>query len=200
MWRTIGSAALMVTLSAGAASAQGMVQVVGGVTNQADQHPVLGAALAARGGALEIDVEGGRMFNIVPRETFDRARQVSVGNAEAKLPAWYGMTSLKVMVPAGPVTPFVTGGLGLARLEPQVEVTSGSTTATVVFGDNGDSNRNKFLLGGGGGVRLGTGRTTLDLGFKYIRIFENYRTDTNFENDDVRVNVRMFYAALGVRF
>ena len=53
----------------------------------------------------------------------------------------------------------------------------------------------------GGGLRLGFGpHLTVDAGYRYSRIYSNYRVDTNLRNDRILTNVGTFYGAFGVRF
>lgn len=201
MWqamKTLSVALIGLAVCAGSAQAQGVVQAIGGITNQAEQHPVFAIGVGGKAGVLEVDGEFGKFLNIVPKRSFDLARQLSGGTIEARLPAWYGMGSLRLIGAMGPVQPYLNGGLGLARLQPELSATNGSTTTVLVFGS--DQDENKFLMGGGGGLRFDAGRMAVDAGYKYIRIFEKYRSDTDFNNDDVLVNVHMFYVALGIKF
>lgn len=178
--------------------AQGLIQGIVGVTKTASQNPVFAGAIGGKAGIFEIDGEFGRMQNIVPKSLADTTLSVSGGEAKAELPAWYGMGNLRLIAPTGPVQPFVTAGAGFARLHPRFTVNDPDVSVQSIFGENGDTT--KFLAGVGGGLRVTAGRVLIDGGYRFIRVFQKYRSDANFNNDDVLVNVHMFYLALGVKF
>lgn len=179
------------------AHAQGLIQAMGGITTTADENPFFAGVLGGKVGPIEIDGEFGRLTNIVPKRIADASLSLSGGEAKAELPAWYGMGSVRLIAPAGPVQPFVRVGAGAARLHPQFTATDPDVDAEIVFGE-GDTT--KFLLGAGGGLRVEAGRVLIDGGYRYMRVFQKYRSDSDFNNDDVLVNVHTVYVALGVRF
>jgi hypothetical protein len=179
------------------ADAQGLIQGMGGVTKTADQNPFFAGLIGGKVGPIEIDGEFGRLTNIVPKRIGDAAASVGGGEVKAELPAWYGMGSIRLIAPAGPVQPFVRVGAGAARLHPQFSASDPDLDTEVIFGD-GDTT--KFLLGAGGGIRVEVSKVLIEGGYRYMRVFQKYRSDSDFNNDDVLVNVHMIYAGLGVRF
>ncbi len=200
-WKRIGvtMAAAGLMCLARPAGAQMLIQGIGGVTSTADTHPVFAAAIGGKAGIVELDGEFGKMQNIVPKTIADTSFRVSGNEAKAELPAWYGMGSLRFIASNGVVKPFVSGGAGFARLHPQFSVSDTDLTVPVIFGENGDTT--KFLLGGGGGIRVSAGpKVFAEGGYRFIRVFQKYRSDLNLNNDDVLVSVHMFYVSLGVKF
>ena len=91
----------------------------------------------------------------------------------------------------------MSAGAGIARLTPSVTVNTAGKVLTV-FGD--DDPANKFLIGLGGGLRVTLGRAFIDGGYRYIRVFQHYQSDTNFNNDEVLVRVHDVHVGLGIRF
>lgn len=179
------------------ASAQMTIIGFGGVTDAAATHPFGAGALAGRTGPIEISAEVGRFSNILPKGLAATASELSGGLVKAELPAWYGMGTLRLIASSGPVAPYVSAGAGVAHLTPRVTVgTAGSVQA--VFGD--DDSSDKFMIGLGGGLRIGLGRAFIDGGYRYVRVFQEYRSDTNFNNDDVLVKVHVFQLGVGIRF
>jgi opacity protein-like surface antigen len=191
---------LAFTTAAQAQNGSGVVlQGIGGVTKAAETKPFAGASIGGKVGVLELDAEAGKLFDILPKGVLDRANQLSP-NIKAELPAWYGLGQLRFIAKNGGVKPFVNVGAGAARLKPQLDATSGSNTVTTVFGSGNDTERTRFLVAAGGGLRFDSGRAVLDGGYRFMRIFQNYESDTNFDNDDILVSFHTFYVALGIRF
>lgn len=199
-WKAIAVTAVAVGMLGVArpVSAQGLIQAVGGATKTASQNPFFAGSIGGKAGIVEIDGEFGKMMNIVPKGLVDTTLTLSGGEVKAELPAWYGMGQMRFIASGSPVQPFLTVGAGLARLHPQFTATDPDVNVRLVFGEDGDTT--KFLLGAGGGLRVEAGKLLIDGGYRYMRVFQKYRSDTNFNNDDVLVNVHMFYAALGFRF
>ena len=188
----------LVGATAGPALAQNSVQLIGGLSNADHSAAVFAAALAARRGPIEIGAEGGRLVDILPSGIAAASRVISGGTVTASLPAWYGLATLRVLVPIGPIEPFVSTGAGFAHLEPQVTYVSPTINATIVFGDG--RQQTKFLGTLGAGVRVAVGPASLEGGYRYFRVFQHYRPDTNFSNDEVLVTAHVIYAAIGIRF
>ncbi len=199
-WKRIAVCAAAVALMSVArpVQAQSVIQAVAGVTKTAAQHPVFAGTIGRQMGIFEIDGEFGKMQNIVPKTIADTSFRVSGNESTAELPAWYGMGLVRLIAPSGLVRPFAAAGLGLARLHPQFSAPDSDLNVPLIFGENGDTT--KFLLGAGAGLRVSSGRLALDGGYRFVRVFQTYRSDRNLNNDDVLVNVHMFYVALGVKF
>jgi hypothetical protein len=200
LWKSMAVTAVAVGLLGVArpVQAQGVIQAVGGVTKTAEQNPVFAGMIGGKAGIIEIDGEFGKMMNIVPKRLLDTTLTLSGGEVKAELPAWYGLGQVRFIASGSPVQPFVTAGAGVARLHPQFTATDPDVNLRVVFGEDGDTT--KFLVGAGGGLRVEAGKVAIDGGYRYMRVFQKYRSDTDFNNDDVLVNVHMFYVSAGFRF
>ena len=179
--------------------AQTTTQVVVGDSNADRSAPVIALGLASQHGPFEFGIEGGRLFDIVPAGVGNASRLLSGGAASARLPAWYGMALGRVLVPIGPLQPFVAGGTGGARLAPSVHSFNSAASLPVIFGGD-ESARVRFMTTMGAGVRIGTGPLRIEGGYRWLRVFQHYRPDTNFSNDDVLVSARVVYGALVIRF
>jgi opacity protein-like surface antigen len=178
--------------------AQILVQGIGGITKTASQNPVFAGAIGGKAGAVELNAEVGRFTNIIPKTIFDNTKTATGGAVEAQLPAWYGMGNLKLIAKSGAVQPFVQVGAGAARLHPQFSANDPAVSVLSQFDTSGDST--KFLAGAGAGVRFKAQTLLIDGGYRFVRVFQTYRSDTNLGNDDVLVNVHMFYVSLGFHF
>jgi len=126
---------------------------------------------------------------------------------EAKIPAWYTLGGAKFqMLNHTPITPFVMGGIGWARLNPSVHFLydSGTTLSgnDAVAGDdltpdiesNGlftaPTPSNAFMFRTGGGVQVPLGKHLLSsVGYTYSRI-----------SADTPINAQDVTFGLGVRF
>jgi hypothetical protein len=200
--RLLTRAALLLLLTAVPAAAQVHVQLLGGVTNAADRNPFIGGALGARLGAIEIGVEGGRMFDIVPKGIITRLNELQIERglpvqALARVPVTFALGTLRVISPSGPIRPFLLGGYGIARLEPGLDIVIGGISIGDVFGLTSVS-RTDPMAAAGAGVRIDLGKGHLDIGYRYLRVFSDFLPDQAFGT--VNVNVHTLYGALGVRF
>ena len=192
----------LLAVTAVPANAQIIGQAVGGMTSAADQQIFLGGSLGARAGAIEFDVEVGRMRDILPKnlfEAFNRAQDeldLPV-RAIARLTNTYVSGNVRLISPAGPVRPFIGGGAGLAHLVQKFEVTVGDFNLGDLFGTASDSSNN-LMLNGGGGLSFDVGeRATFDLGYRYVYIPTDF-SGLNLDGVDVKAHV--FYVAFGSRF
>jgi hypothetical protein len=178
--------------------AQVLVQGIGGITKTASQNPVFAGAIGGKAGPVELNVEVGKFTNIIPKTIFDNTKAATAGAVEAELPAWYGMGNLKLIAKSGAVQPFVQVGAGAARLHPQFTTNDPRVTLLAQFGDDGDAT--KFMAGAGGGLRIAVNKAIVEGGYRFVRVFHNFETDTNLGNDEVLVNVHMFYVSVGFHF
>jgi hypothetical protein len=175
--------------------AQVLVQGIGGITKTASQNPVWAGAIGGKAGPVEISAEGGKFMNIIPKTIFDSTKAATGGAVEAELPAWYGMGNLKLIAKSGVVQPFVQAGAGAARLHPQFTTNDPRVTLITQFGDEGDTT--KFMAGAGGGLRIVANKAILEGGYRFVRVFHNFESNTDLDDDEVLVNVHMFYVSLG---
>ena len=114
---------------------------------------------------------------------------------EALVPTWYGLGGVRFRGPsAGRVSSYLEGGLGGARLDPQVRLTingerlDNEAAAIVGLGDN--RQQLEFIAGGGAGVALQVWRRIrVEGGYRYMRIFS-----------DDKININRAHAALGWTF
>jgi hypothetical protein len=81
VFRTVAFACLAVLVTVVPANAQVSLRVLGGMTRTAGESPFVGGSLAGRVGWVEIDVEGGRMFDILPEGLLDRLNELSASRA-----------------------------------------------------------------------------------------------------------------------
>ncbi|HEY7185962.1 MAG TPA: outer membrane beta-barrel protein [Vicinamibacterales bacterium] len=107
------------------------------------------------------------------------------------IPAWYGSTGLRASIPLhGPVEPYVLGGFGFARLNPQAQfifsngpMPDGSTPSegadvtsslesSGVFTQPTASTSSMFTTGAGAQVLFGP-HWTVDAGYRFYRIGAN---------------------------
>jgi opacity protein-like surface antigen len=111
---------------------------------------------------------------------------IVTGNA--RVPAWYGLGGLRYDIPSrGRVLPYVSGGIGFARLTPSAQFVYSSGTlpdgSTPVSGDDVTSQlitagdfttpaaTNAFMFSLGGGVSVPVARQWfVDAGYRFARI------------------------------
>jgi hypothetical protein len=199
---------VLVPLAAGVAQAQVTARVLGGVTSAAETNPFLGGAIAGRIGWIEIDVEGGRMFDILPSGVLDRLNELQRDQglpveAIAKLPANYVLGQVRVVARSGPVQPFVGGGIGFARLEPRFDVTVAGISLGDVFGLTSVDPVTKPMAAVSGGLRVALGDAAhIDLGYRYLRIFSDFGLESGLGGigSSGRTNINSVYGAVGIKF
>ncbi|HKE86343.1 MAG TPA: outer membrane beta-barrel protein [Vicinamibacterales bacterium] len=130
----------------------------------------------------------------------------------ATVPAWYGSGGLRFSVPVrGPVSPYVLGGIGFARLSPTAQFTfnsgilpDGSTptpgadvTSAIesngLFANPAASTQLLWTTGGGALIAMGP-HMALDAGYRYSRI----NADTTLNTSAFNANGLTF--GVGYRF
>lgn len=199
---------LAVLAVASSAAAQVHLQLNGGATRAARTDSFVSGELGARLKFVEIDVEAGRMNDVLPDgiiaelDRLQRARGLAV-QLRPSLPASYVLGSIKLISPAGGVKPFVSAGYGMARVEPRVDVNVPSLPIADVFGIAVAKKENDPMVTFGAGLRITAApdeRVHVDIGYRYVRIFSDFRFDTDLENDRVLTNAHTVYAGVGVRF
>jgi hypothetical protein len=204
--RYLGRAVLVLSAIAvsAPAQAQGIGQAVGGMTSAADQQIFLGGSLGGRARFVQVDVEVGRMRDILPKGLFDAFNEWQEDQdfpvrAVARLTNTYVAGNLRFISPRGPVRPFVGGGAGLAHLEPKFEISVLDIDLGDIFGATSTDPVNKLMLQGFGGLSFDIGEVALfDVGYRYLVI------DTDFIpvslTTGFSVKAHVFYAAFGARF
>jgi hypothetical protein len=203
---SFAAAFVAVLLAAAPVSAQVQMQILGGVTRAAATSPFVGGALTARAGWFEIGGEAGRLVDVLPKGLLDKLNELQRQHglpvrAIASLPATYVMGTVKLISPVGPARPFVAAGFGIARAQPRFDVTVAGISLGDVFGLTSAQPENDKMLALGGGIRLDVGqRASVEAGYRYLRIYSDFRFDPTSRNDKVLTNAHAFYGALGIRF
>jgi hypothetical protein len=198
----VSLAALLVAVPA---RAQVQLQGLAGMTDAAERAPFYGAALGIKVSFIEIDIEGGRMNNVLPTGVLDALQQLEQQNnlpvqAVARMPATYGLGQIRVIGPHGFIKPFVGGGLGVAHLEPQIDVSVQGIGLGDVFGLTSFQPQNKTMGLVSAGLRFDFGAANIEAGYRYIVIFSQFDPSTNTGNDKVLTHVNTIYGAVAVRF
>src|SRR5262249_10352443 len=153
-------------------------------------------SLGGKIGWFEINAEVGKMRDILPKSVHDQVIVAAGPNVTARVPAWYEFLNFRLAPTSGGVRPFVTVGGGGVQLRPQLSPSATGVTATL-FPTN---SRTKAALTAGAGIEVGLSRVAVvDLGYRYLRVYSDYKLDTNFSNDSVLTNVNCLYASLGFR-
>lgn len=202
--RAVVMTVCLLALVPGVVRAQAHLQVLGGVTDAAEQHPFFGAAVGLRAGAIEFGIEGGRFSDILATGVLDalnelqRERGLPVQGI-ASVPATYALASLRVIPGVGPVRPFVVGGVGVARMTPRIDIVVDGISFGDVFGLTSLDARTEPMAAVGAGLRIDGGRVHVEGGYRYLVIFSDFRT-LNFSSNSVLTRVNNIYGAVGVRF
>jgi opacity protein-like surface antigen len=102
---------------------------------------------------------------------------------DAKTPATYGTATARVTSRSfGRITPFASGGGGIAHLTPDVSAVASGVDVTSQFEEaiGSAAPATKPLLVAGGGVSFATSRrSAIDVEYRYDRIFTDTAINTN---------------------
>lgn len=150
---------------------------------------------------FELFGEIGWMRNVIGPELADQLKvaeaKIRADNArqfgtefpvefDARVPAWYGFGGVRLnRVPrAGPFSAFLEGGVGAARLRPEVHLTvngdSLDAEVAALTGIDGATQQVGTLAGGGGGLALKAWkRIRIEGGYRYMRLFGDAKTNIN---------------------
>lgn len=185
------------------AAAQAHGQLVVGATSAAELEPFAAGQIGMRADFFEFDVEGGKMRSIVPKGVPDALNQLQrdrgiSAQAEAAVPAWYGLAQVRLVGPRGRVHPFVSGGFGFARVQPGFKVTVIGVSVADLFGAASAEPKVKPMTTIGGGLRFDVGGSgVLDLGYRYVRIHTDYAV---YKGASGKTTANTFFAAYGIQF
>jgi len=199
-------AASFTFVAAAPARAQLYGQVLGGVTHAAQTEPFFAGAIGARITFVDVNVEVGRMMNILPKGLLDQLNELQREKglpvqAIAELPATYVLGNIRIISPSGPVRPYVGGGIGVARIEPRFNVTVAGISLGDVFGVTSIGRDTRTMLAGGGGLRIDLGpKASLDLGYRYMRVLTDYVKIGDINADNVLTRVHSGYVGVGIKF
>lgn len=202
--RSFTAAVLVMLLLPAFAHAQAHLQLIGGTTRAADTNPFFGAAIGVRVGAIEFDLEGGRFTDILAKGVLDalndlqRQKGLPVQGI-ASVPATYALASVRIIPGAGPVRPFVSGGFGVARMTPRIDVVVEGISLGDVFGLTSLGAQTKPMASAGAGLRLDFGKMHVEGGYRYLAVFSDFKT-LNFTASSVTTHVHNVYGAVGVSF
>ena len=119
----------------------------------------------------------------------DNARQFGTEfpvEFDARVPAWYGFGGVRFspLPSAGKVSAFLEGGIGTARLRPEVHLTVNGeyldTEAAALTGIDDDTQQLGIAGGGGGGVAVQLWkRLRIEGGYRYMRLFGDAKANIN---------------------
>lgn len=187
------------------ALAQVQVQGLGGMTDAAARAPFYAGALGFKLSFIELDFEGGHFNDVLPSGVSDAIQQLEQQHnlpvqAIAKVPANYGLVQLRLIGPHGPLEPFIGGGLGLARLEPQIDVSVAGINLGDIFGLTATQPQTKTMGDVTAGLRVDFGAANIEAGYRFLVIFSSFQPSTNTANDKVLTHVSTIYGAVAIRF
>jgi opacity protein-like surface antigen len=194
----IAACALPSVVSAQSANTE--VQGFGGLTFGSSTFGSTSASTF--GGRVAVDLmpnmqvigEGGRMSDI-KSPLFELLDFTPVG---VRLSAWYGEAGVRFITSHSAVRPYFETTAGIARLTPAINGINGRTDAIVDAG-LAFLNRTEPMLGAGGGLLVQGGPVTLDLGYRYNKIFAG-GTVASVLNAGSEYNVNQVRVGVGVRF
>jgi opacity protein-like surface antigen len=189
--------------------AKWQVQAIGGLTFGSSTSELFGGGAGiALSRSLLVTVEAGAVGDVTSdgmREHIEdvaaRTQQMLSGVTgrrfdvvgEASMPAFYGIAGLRFTAPrVSRSRPFVSGHTGFATVDPEVRLLINGDDRSSSFLPAADipSSRTRLLLGGGAGLTIRmTNAMSVDVGYRYSRIFV-----------DDGVNLNRVYAALGFGF
>lgn len=181
-----------------AQSERGYVRGIGGFTTTADvtSGDVLGEAGARVAPHVSIFGDVGQFHNLQPSEvqpavdTTVATLSSSIGLnvlGTGRVPAWYSLGGVRIEGSGKRVTPYVLGGVGVARLTPKAQFTYSSgtlpdgstpaagddvTTALLTAGDfTSPTPTTAAMFTVGGGVDVPVARHwAIDAGYRYSRV------------------------------
>ena len=210
--RTLVTILAVVLLTTADAAAQGpdrgYVQGMGGVASGSATDQFFGGAAALRAlGPADAFVEIGRLRNGIwsalddelsaAGETIRSEIERVFGSAadvrfEARVPVTYGVAGARFRGPAlGALRPYLEGGIGLARLRPEV----GLTVDGEALDDEAarlltlDQERTELMSAAGAGVALTVlGRVRVEAGYRFSRVHGEFAFNSS------RVHVGLGYA------
>lgn len=187
------------------ASAQVQLQGLAGMTDAAARAPFFGGALGFKLSFIELDIEGGRFHDVLPKGVLDAVNVLQQQHglpvqAIARVPATYALGQIRLIRPGGVLQPFVGAGIGVAHLEPQIDVSVEGISLGDVFGLTSFGSQNKTMAEGSAGLRLDFHAVNVEGGYRYIVIFSHFDPSTNTGNDTILTKLNAVYGAVAVRF
>jgi opacity protein-like surface antigen len=193
---------LMVPRHARAQEPRGYIAGLAGTTHAVESDQ----SYAGLGGwrlnqRVDLFAEIGWMRNVIGQDLSDQLKvteaKIRADNArqfgsefpvefDARVPAWYGFGGVRFnpLPSTGKISTFLEGGIGAARLRPEVHLTvngdSLDAEAAALTGIDGDTQQVGTLAGGGGGVAVQLWkRIRVEGGYRYMRLFGDAKTNIN---------------------
>ena len=192
-------------LVASPASAQVQFQGLGGATDAAEHATFFAGIVGIKVSFIEIDLEAGHLQNILPKSILDQIHQLEQQRglplqSLVRVPATYGAGSVRFIWPSGVVRPFVSGGFGLARLSPQLDLAiNGIDLSDVLRGRQIDRQTSPMVIIGGG-LRFDFNVVNIEGGYRYYAILSHLERTTDLSRDRVLSSVNAIYGAFALSF
>jgi hypothetical protein len=116
------------------------------------------------------------------------------------VPATYGAGSVRFIVPAGMVQPFVSGGLGIAHLQPRFDATIAGFNIGDLLNGRLIEPQNSTMAIIGAGVRLDFHAVNIEGGYRYYAVFSHFTRTIDLSQRDAISTVQAIYGAVAFRF
>ena len=187
------------------AAGQVQLQGLGGRTDAAEHAPFFAGIVGIKITFIEIDLEAGRLQNVLPSSILDQIFRLEQQNglplqAIVRVPATYGAGSVRFIVPTGVVQPFVSGGLGIARLQPRFDATIAGFNIGDLLGGRIIEPQNSTMAIIGAGLRFDFHAVNIEGGYRYYAIFSHFTRTIDLSHKDAISTVQAIYGAVAFRF
>lgn len=187
------------------AQAQVQVQGLGGRTDAAEHAPFFAGVVGIKISFVEIDLEAGRLSNVLPSGILDQIYRLEQQRglplqAIVRVPASYGAGSVRFIVPTGVVQPFVSGGFGIARLQPSFDVTIAGLNIGDLLGGRLIEPQTSTMAIIGAGLRFDFHAVNVEGGYRYYAIFSHFTRTIDLSQKDAISTVQAIYGAVAFRF
>jgi hypothetical protein len=171
----------------------------------AEDRSFVAGSIGIRIAWFEVDAEVGRYRDLLPPGILDQLNQLQGPlnlpiRARASLPVTYALGQFRLIARSGAVRPFVSAGVGVARVEPRLDVTVSGISLGDVFGLTTFEPSNDRMLTGGAGLRVPLPFAHLVGGYRYVRIYRDFQFEDAFNDDRLRTSAHTVYVGLGIRF
>ena len=175
----------------------GSIQGFAGTTfGTSASAPTFGGNVAIPlGDHVQIVGEAGRLTDI-KASVLDNLLDLT--SFDIGMSAWYAEGGLRLITGRSSVRPYIEGTAGVARLKPSVGAsgwTGALTNTGLAFLGSTEP-----IVGAGGGVVLGAGPLSVDLGYRYKRILASGPLASAFSLGNNGYDVNQVRVGVGVRF
>jgi hypothetical protein len=187
------------------ALAQVHLGVDAGMARAAQDRPFVAGSLGLRLAWIEINAEVGRFKDLLPPGVLNQLNELQEPlnlpvRATASMPVTYALGQVRFISRSGPVRPFISGGVGMARVHPRVDIEIQGISLGDVFGLTSAEPSTDRMLTGGAGLRIPLAIAHVEAGYRYVRIYRTFTFDGSSSNDDLRTSAHTVYVGLGIRF